>query len=74
MQTHMRQEINEIPEAPERLLDRSAADLAKAAESSIARSIRRRSAGSGGASRQSRKIRVTRCGSILVAIRGMKGQ
>jgi glucosamine--fructose-6-phosphate aminotransferase (isomerizing) len=30
MQTHMRQEINEIPEAAARLLDRSAADLAKA--------------------------------------------
>jgi glucosamine--fructose-6-phosphate aminotransferase (isomerizing) len=30
MLTHMRQEINEIPEAATRLLDRSAADLAKA--------------------------------------------
>jgi len=30
MLTHMRQEINEIPEAAARLLDRSAADLAKA--------------------------------------------
>jgi glucosamine--fructose-6-phosphate aminotransferase (isomerizing) len=30
MQTHMRQEINEIPEAAARLLERSAADLAKA--------------------------------------------
>lgn len=30
MQTHMRQEINEIPEAVARLLDRSAADLTKA--------------------------------------------
>jgi glucosamine--fructose-6-phosphate aminotransferase (isomerizing) len=30
MQTHMRQEINEIPEAVARLIDRSASDLAKA--------------------------------------------
>lgn len=32
MLTHMRQEINEIPEAATRLLDRSAADLAKAGQ------------------------------------------
>lgn len=32
MLTHMRQEINEIPEAAARLLDRSAADLAKAGQ------------------------------------------
>ncbi len=33
MQTHMRQEINEIPDAAARLLDRSAADLEKAGRS-----------------------------------------